>query len=90
LTDTQARERETAEKLANAEKTEKAAFEQADQFRYRLMEAESKAREIEKEAKTSSARATAAEQRAGEAERAAAELRGQLAAFAEVNGKRKE
>lgn len=81
LADAQAREKQTAEKLAEAEKTVKAAAGQADEFRYRFMEADSKARELEKEAKTAAARATTAEQRAGEAERVAAELRGKLDAL---------
>lgn len=81
LADAQAREKQTAEKLAEAEKTAKAAAGQADEFRYRFMEADSKARELEKEAKAAAARATTAEQRAGEAERVAAELRGKLAAI---------
>jgi chromosome segregation ATPase len=81
LADAQAREQQTAVKLAEVEKTAKTAFEQADQFRYRFMEADSKARELEKEAKTAATRATAAEQRAGEAERVAAELRGKLDAL---------
>jgi len=81
LADAQAREQQTAAKLADLEKTAKAAAGQADEFRYRFMEADSKARELEKEAKTAATRATTAEQRAGEAERVAAELRGKLAAI---------
>jgi len=81
LADAQTREQQTAAKLAEVEKTAKAAAGQADEFRYRFMEADSKARELEKEAKTAATRATAAEQRAGEAERVAAELRGKLAAI---------
>lgn len=81
LADAQAREQQTAVKLAEVEKTAKAAAGQADEFRYRFMEADSKARELEKEAKTAATRATAAEQRAGEAERVAAELRGKLDAL---------
>lgn len=81
LADAQAREQQTAVKLAEVEKTAKAAAGQADEFRYRFMEADNKARELEKEAKTAATRATAAEQRAGEAERVAAELRGKLDAL---------
>jgi chromosome segregation ATPase len=84
LADALAREQQTAAKLAEMEKTAKAAAGQADEFRYRFMEADSKAREMEKEAKTAATRATAAEQRAGEAEQVAAELRGKLDA---LNGK---
>ncbi len=81
LADAQVREQQTAVKLAEAEKSGKAVAEERDHFRYRFMENESKARELEKEAKTATARVTAAEQRAGEAERVAAELRGKLAAI---------
>lgn len=81
LADAQAREQQTAVKLAEVEKTAKVAAGQADEFRYRFMEADNKARELEKEAKTAATRATAAEQRAGEAERVAAELRGKLDAL---------
>ena len=81
LADAQSREQQTAVKLAEVEKTAKAAAGQADEFRYRFMEADNKARELEKEAKTAATRATAAEQRAGEAERVAAELRGKLDAL---------
>ena len=81
LADAQAREQQTAVKLAEVEKTAKVAAGQADEFRYRFMEVDSKAREMEKEAKTAATRATAAEQRAGEAERVAAELRGKLDAL---------
>ena len=91
LADAQAREQQTAAKLADAEKAAKATAVQADEFRYRFMEADSKAREMEKESKTAAARATAAEQRAGEAEqrageaeREAAELRGRLSAKIEA------
>ena len=86
LADAQAREQQTAAKLAEMEKTAKAAAEQANQFSYRFMEADSRARELDKEAKAAAIRATAAEQRAGEAERVAAELRGKLAAI-ETQGK---
>lgn len=72
---------QTAVKLAEVEKTAKAAAGQADEFRYCFMEADNKARELEKEAKTAATRATAAEQRVGEAERVAAELRGKLDAL---------
>ena len=81
LADAQTREQQTAAKLAEVEKVAKAAAGQADEFRYRFMEADSKARELEKESKTATARVTAAEQRAGEAERVAAELRGKLDAL---------
>lgn len=81
LTDAQARERQTAEKLAESEKAAKAAAGQAEEFRYRFMEADTQVRGLEKETKTATARVTAAEQRAGEAERVAAELRGKLGAL---------
>lgn len=81
LVDAQAREQQTAVKLAEVEKTAKAAAGQADEFRYRFMVADNKARELEKEAKTAATRATAAEQRVDEAERVAAELRGKLDAL---------
>lgn len=66
---------------AELKKESKTAAGLVEEFRYRFMEADSRARELEKERKTAATRATAAEQRAGEAERVAAELRGKLDAL---------
>ena len=95
LADALAREQKTTTKIAEMEKIIKAVSDQADQFRYRLMEADGKAREMETEAKRAASMATAAEQRVSaaeqrvseaekraiESERTVAELQGMLKAL---------
>lgn len=95
LADALAREQKTNTKIAEMEKTIRVVSDQADQFRYQFMEADSKAREMEKEAARAATMVTAAEQRVSaaeqrvsdaekraiESERTVAELQGMLKAL---------
>lgn len=85
LADALAREQQIAKALDEAKKAEKDVTGHAAELGRRLMEAESRARDADKDAKMAAAMARASEARASVAEQAAADLRGQLAAIKETS-----